>query len=130
MVDGRPAVLLKGHKIPSVWQVGGFEIEIAELTDGRPDELARVLRGVAGTAWLKLPCARPLVHAIGVPELSGLSRLNHAVEVVAEVLHPQTEIRLAEAQQLRPDAAIGDTISLDLAVDRAGLQKIVDNGGG
>jgi len=130
MVDSRPTIVLKGNEIPSVWYVGGFELEIAELTDGRLDEPARILRGAAGTAWLRLPCARPLVYVVGAREHPKVSRLTHAVEVVTEVLRSQTEISLAEARQLRPDAAIGDAISLDLAVDRADLQGIVDLGRG
>ncbi len=116
-------------RFPPIWHVGGFELEIAELTDGRLDK-ARVLRGAAGTAWLHLPCARPVFHAAWALEHPELSPITHAVEVVADVLHPQTQIRLAEAQQLRPDAAIGDTISLNLAVDRAVLQGIVERGRG
>ncbi len=129
-MEGRPAVVFDGHEIPPAWHVGDFELEIAELTDGRLDEAAGVLRGVAGKAWLRLPCARPPIHTVGILEHPDLSRLTHAVEVVAEVLHPQTEISLAEAQQLRPGVALGDTISLGLAVDRADLQEIVGLGRG
>ena len=102
-MQGRATIAFGGHEIPSAWRVGDFELEIAELTDGRLDEAAGVLRGVAGKAWLRLPCARPPIHTVGVLEHPDVSRLTHAVEVVAEVLHPQTEISLAEAQQLRPD---------------------------
>jgi hypothetical protein len=79
---------------------------------------------------LHLPCARPVFHAAWALEHPELSLITHAVEVVADVLHPQTQIRLADAQQLRPDAAIGETISLNLAVDRAVLQGIVERGRG
>ena len=130
MVRSRPAVVLGGQKFPPAWHVGDFELEIAELTDGRLDEAAGVLRGVTGKAWLRLPCARPPIHTVGMRARADVSRLTHAVEVVAEVLHPQTEISLAEAQQLRPDVALGDTMSLDLEVDRADLQEIVDLGWG
>jgi hypothetical protein len=118
MVQGRATIVLGGHEIPSSWHLDDFELDIAELTDGRLDEAAGVVRGVAGKGWLRLPCARPPIHTVGVLEHPDVSRLTHAVEVVADVLHPQTEISLAEAQQLRPGVALGDTISLDLAVDR------------
>ena len=130
MVQGRETIVLGGREIPSVWHVGDFVLDIAELTDGRLDRATGVLRGVAGTARLRLPCARPPIHTLGVLEHPDVSRLTHAVEVVDEVLHPQTEVSLAEAQRLRPDVALGDTIALDLAVDRAGLQGIVDLGRG
>ena len=123
-------VVFDGREISPTWQVSAFELEIAELTDGRLDEAAGVLRGAAGKAWLRLPCARPPIYTVGTLEHPGVSRLTHAVKVVAEVLHPQTEISLAEAQQLRPGAAAGDTISVDLAVDRADLQEIVALGRG
>src|SRR4029077_19049736 len=101
MADGRPAVVLKDQQIPSLWHVGSFELEIAELTEGRLDQPAHLLRGAGGTAWLRLPCARPLVPAIGALQHPEISRFTHAVEVVATVLHPQTEISLAEARRLR-----------------------------
>ena len=130
MVQRRPAIVFDGREIPRSWRVGDFELEIAELTDGRLDDVAAVFRGVAGKAWLRLPCARPPIYTVGTlahPDASGLA---HALEVVTEVLHPQTEIGLAEAQQLQPGVALGDTISLPLSVDRADLQKIVALGRG
>src|SRR5262245_29134859 len=130
MVSGRTVVNLKGQPVPSLWRVGAFEVEVAKLTDGRIDPQPRVLRGAAGTAWLRLPCAKPLVPLIKALQHAEIPRFAHAVEVVATVLHPQTEIGLAEAQRFRPDAAIGQTISLDVAVDRVGLQSIVDLGRG
>ena len=123
MVQG---LVLDGQEIPPLWQLGDFEFEIAELTEGRLDKAAGVLRGVAGKAWLRLPCARPPIHTVGGHARPDVSHLTQAVEVVAEVLNPQTEISLAEAQQLRPEVALGDTISLELAVDRADLQAIVE----
>ena len=44
-----------------------------------------VFRGVTGTAVLRLPCARPPIFG-PVLEHPDVMRLNHAVEVVAEVL--------------------------------------------
>jgi hypothetical protein len=129
-VQHRAAVVLDGREIPPTWFVGDFELEVAEVTDGRYDEATDVLRGVGGKAWLRLPCARPPIHTVGALERPDVSRLTHGVEVVAEVLHPQTEISITEAQQLRPDVEVGDTISLDLAVDRADLQDIVSVGRG
>jgi hypothetical protein len=123
MVQG---LVLDGQEIPPRWQLGDFEFEVAELTDGRLDKVAGVFRGVAGKAWLRLPCARPPIHTVGGHARPDVSHLTQAVEVVAEVLNPQTEISLAEAQQLRPEVALGDTISLELAVDRADLQAIVE----
>ena len=129
MVQRGQALVVDGHEIPPNWQIGGFELEIGEITEGRVDEKAGILRGAAGKAWLRLPCARPPIYT-GVPEKEGPSRLSHAVEVVDRVLHPQTEIGIAEARRLRPGVAVGETIALDLAVDHADLQEIVQLGRG
>ena len=55
--------------------------------------------------------------------------LRHAVEVVSEVIHPQTEVSLAEALLHDPSAAVGDTLQLDLALNRSELQDLVRFGG-
>jgi hypothetical protein len=130
MVPDRPTVVFHGREISRAWHVGDFELEIAELTAGRVDAAAGALRAVAGKGWLHLPCARPPIHTGGILEHPDVSHVSHALEVVAEALHPQTEISLAEAQQLRPGVALGDTVSLDLIADRADLQKILERGRG
>jgi hypothetical protein len=88
-----------------------------------------VFRGVAGTAWLSLPCARPPIFG-PVLEHPDVLRLAHAVQVVDEVLHPQTEVSIADAQRFRPDAKVGDTVSLAIDVDRVDLSAIVGLGRG
>jgi hypothetical protein len=125
-----PTLTFNGHEVPAGWLVGEFELEVAELTDGKFDEAAGLLRGVAGKAWLRLPCARPPIHAIDRLDRPDVSLLKHAVEVVREVTHPQTEVSLAEALEHRPDAAIGDTIHLDVDVARIDLQDLVRTGRG
>src|SRR5438270_13342108 len=121
-VDGRP--------VAQIWSVGDFEIEIAQVTEGWFDKSAGVFRGVTGTGWLRLPCARPPVYLPGLVGAVDISRLSHEVEVVNEVRHPQTEISLADARRLRSDVAPGETISLDLSVGRHDLQRIVNIGRG
>ena len=121
--------MFDGHEIPRAWRVGDFELEVAELTRGRLDRESGLLRGVAGKAWLHLPCAQPPIHP-GIHVHPEARALTHSLEVVTEVLHPQTEISLADAQRLRPGVALGDTVPLPLAVDRADLQEIVSLGRG
>src|ERR1051326_2262312 len=130
MVQRGSSVVFGGREIPRSWRVGDFELQVVELTDGRLDHAAGVLRGVAGKALLHLPCALPPIHPLGALEHPQASRLAQALEVVSEVLHPQTEIGLEEAQQLHPGVAPGDTVSLPLSVDRADLSKIVALGRG
>ena len=118
MVEGGSAMLFDGHEIPRAWRVGDFELEVAELTRGRLDRETGLLRGVAGKAWLHLPCAQPPIHP-GIHAHPEARALTHSLQVVTEVLHPQTEISLADAQRLRPGVALGDTVPLPFAVDRA-----------
>ena len=122
-------VILNGQEIPARCFVGEFELLLVELTEGQQDRRDGVFRGVAGTALLRLPCARPQIFG-PVLERPDVLRMTHAVEVVAEVLHPQTEITVADASRFRPDAKVGDTVSLSLDVDRAGLGDIVGHARG
>jgi hypothetical protein len=130
MVDGRSRLVLDGQEIPFDWSVGGFQLVVADVTAGRFDQVAGVFRGVAGRAWLQLPCAVPPLYTVGVLDNPHVSQLSQAVEVVAEVLHPQTEIAVADAQRLQLGAQLGDTISVQLAVDPSELSQIVELGRG
>jgi hypothetical protein len=130
MVEGRSRLILDGHEIPVSWSVGGFQLVVADVTAGRFDQVAGVFRGVAGTAWLQLPCAVPPLYTLGVLDNPAASQLSQAVEVVAEVVHPQTEIAIQDAQRLQPDAQLGDTISVHLTVDPTDLREIVELGRG
>ena len=123
------SVFLNGQEIPSRCLVGEFELLLVELTAGKPDRREGVFRGVAGTALLRLPCARPPIFG-PVLEHPDVMRLNHAVEVVTDVLYPQTQISVADAQVFRPDAQVGETVSLGIEVERAGLGAIVGHARG
>jgi hypothetical protein len=130
----RPAIGLDGVELPRAWLVGEFEIEVEELKAGRWDAEAGLLRGAAGRAWLRIPCALPPVHTpIHLPvDIHGvdLARLTQRVEVVDVVRSSQTEIALTDARRLQPEAAIGQSISLDLTIGRDDLQRIIEHGRG
>jgi hypothetical protein len=128
MADVR-SVILDGQEIPSHCMVGEFELQLVELTGGKRDRREGVFRGVSGRAYLRIPCARPPIFG-PVLEHPDVMRLNHAVEVVSEVLHPQTQISVADAQRFRPDVKVGETVSLGIEVDRAGLGAIVGHARG
>ncbi|MFN8192768.1 MAG: hypothetical protein U0R80_00625 [Nocardioidaceae bacterium] len=129
MAQVRPVVVLNGQEIPARCLVGEFELLLAELAAGELDEREGVWRGVAGTAWLRLPCARPPIFG-PVFEHLDLLRLSHAVEVVDEVRFPQTQVSLADARRFRPGAELGDTVSLGIDVDRSALADVVAAGRG
>jgi hypothetical protein len=125
MAGDRPTLTVDGRELPAGWIVGEFELDVAELSAGKWDEAAGLLREVAGWAWLRLPCARAPIFNVGHLERPDLSTLKHAVEVVSEVFNPQTQISLDEARHLRPDIQVGETLDLDLALDRRALQEVV-----
>jgi hypothetical protein len=129
MAQARSMIALDGREVPSRCLVGDFELVLAELTAGRFDERKGVFRGVAGTAWLRLPCARPPIFGPVLEHLD-VMRLTHAVQVVDEVLHAQTEVSIADAQRFQPDAKVGDTVLLGIDVDRPDLSAIVAHGRG
>jgi hypothetical protein len=53
------ALVVDGHEIPPNWQIGGFELEIGEITEGRVDEKAGILRGArANFLWANRSLAR------------------------------------------------------------------------
>lgn len=64
MLEARQSILLNGIEVPSQWNVGGFDLEIATLTGGRLDQRAGVIDGLAGRAWLTLPCAQPPAYTM------------------------------------------------------------------
>lgn len=124
-----PTLVVDGQELPTACLVGGFELVLDDLTAGEYDERDRLFHGVAGTAWLRLPCARPPIYG-PVLDHPDVLRVSHAVEVVQEVLHPQTQVSLADARRFRPDVSIGDTVHLGLDVDRPDLSAIVGLGRG
>ena len=97
-------------EIPRAWFVGIYELELDQLTKGRLSQDGTLIEAATGTAWLRLPCAAPPIRPHLDTALHG--QLSHTVEVVADVLHPQTQISLAEAAHLGHEVMIGETISL------------------
>ena len=123
-------VTVDGHEVPAGWTIDDFELEVAELRAGKWDDAARLLREAAGWAWLRLPCARPPIFTLGKLDRPDVSVLRQAVEVVSEVSSSQTQISLADAQRFRPDVQLGETLAVEMAVDRSDLQEIVNLGRG
>lgn len=113
--------------IPAVLAIGDFELELRTVSKhGRWSPIRRELKDVAGTAWLRFPCARPTLHPLQFVELHPeLIHLPHAVEVVPEVVHAQTQISLADAIRIAPQSRIGDTLDVAIDARRAALQDIV-----
>jgi hypothetical protein len=98
--------------------IAGFTLEVEALTDsGTWSRTKQAYQGVAGTAWLTLPC-RP-----GAPDddvVRSEIQLKPWLEVVSEVEWPETQISLTQARRVAPDASLGSSIEvpLGLAEDR------------
>ena len=45
MTHDRPTLGFRDHEVPAAWLIGDFELEVAEVTDGRFDEAAGLLAG-------------------------------------------------------------------------------------
>lgn len=108
------------------WRIAEFDLMVDPKTvrQGKPDPGDGIVREVSGRGWVRIPGARPTVLD---PSPKG-PRFVHAVEVVTQVVHPETEISLADAQVLRSGAAIGETVEIAFDADRAQLRGIVDSG--
>lgn len=113
-----------GTTVPSASWTGAFQLTLRELTAGKLDTGKNQIRGATGTAWLKLPCAKP--HRTW-PWLrpQDIVHLKHEFQVVDTVLHPQTEISFTDARHIEASALIGDHVSLDLPVSRAEISSLV-----
>lgn len=113
-----------GTKIPAACRVGAFQLSLKEITAGKLDVRQKAIRGATGTAWLKLPCAKP--HRFWpILQRADIVHLEHRLQVVDSVLHPQTEISVSEARNLKPNVLVGDSVSLDMHVPRADLGSIL-----
>lgn len=134
MTDSNVLELLP--RMPRDWFVGSYEMQLDTLTAGKVTADGTLIEGATGTAWLRLPCAVPPVRPFPVKIIDAAADVNahdlltHAVEVVAEVRHPQTEISVADAALLGHDAPIGDTVAVPLGLDRGDLQSVIALGRG
>ncbi len=128
-MNRRPVDELGARKVPMHWLIGEFDLEvIADSIDFADfDREAGLIRGVSGRAWVRLHCARPPV--ILRPELKG-PRFIHALEVVDEVIHPETQMSIADARTVRPDVQVTENVAIEFAVDRVQLRDIVELGRG
>ncbi|MEO8906994.1 MAG: hypothetical protein ABI310_02845, partial [Microbacteriaceae bacterium] len=128
-------VELGSDTLPAHWRIGEFDLLVdAQSVRGKYDREHHRITGASGRGWVAVPGARP--HAL-IPPVAPSKRpaastaaFAQAVEVVDEVRYPATQIRLAQARSLHPDAQPGQTISLQFDADRTQLRDIVDLGRG
>ena len=136
MDRGRATVLGDGPQFPSTIAIGDFTLDVESIAkQGRWVEARKEFQGVAGTGWLRFPCGLPTIRPRFpelLPELrrnragerlAGRTGLTHRLEAVARVTNPQTEISFADAQRLRADVKIGETVDIEVPIAR--LQDVL-----
>lgn len=117
--------------IPRDWFVGAYEMQLDTLIAGKVNAAGTLIEAATGTAWLRLPCAVPPVRPFpdkiidALPDTTSHRQVAHAVEVVAEVFHPQTEISVADAARLGHRAVVGETVVVPLGLSRRDLQSVI-----
>ena len=119
-----------GHELPATWLVGGFAVEVAVIEAGELDEQAPP----SAMPWDKpgcdcRDCMGPSDDRSAIAP-ADLPRITHMVEVVGEVVHPETEIAFADAIASAPTHELGDSIAVDFIVDHSQLAEIVGLGRG
>lgn len=109
--------------MPERLQLGEFTLTVEAYTNTGSGNLSKGgLRGVSGTAWTGFDCG-PWVLA-GVHVSLEEARFRSALQVVAKVEHPQTQIAYEMARQFKPGVVIGETLDIAMAMpveDLAGL---------
>ena len=61
--------------------------------------------------------------------IAGRIRLVHSLEIVTEAKHQQTEIGIAEALAISPEALVGDTLEVSADVRHRAIQDVLRHGG-
>lgn len=122
----RPALGDRPPQLPDFLQFGDFLLAVEAYEDrGVWDREAQQFDGAAGTAWLQLHPAQATLAPVDLVALADFSYISQDVEVVEQVVNRQTQISLAAARRVWPDARIGDTLHLETALDRDDLQEVV-----
>jgi hypothetical protein len=118
-------------ELPTTVALDGYVLDIATVTrPGRWIAARREFRDVAGTAWLHFQCGAATSHGPYSQISTDWVRLVHGVEVVNEAVHRQTQISIADALEISPDARVGDTIDVHVDVRRKAVQDVLAHGGG
>jgi hypothetical protein len=132
-VDIREAFAEFGKDLPTRWVMGDsdLDIDVELLRGGEFDPERRIVKGVVGRGWVTIPCAKaPLWDFAHVRDRLGDRHFIQAVEVVDDVLVPETQISLDAARALKADARAGETIPIAFDADRRELANLLAQGRG
>ena len=121
----------KGPPFPKTLLIGDFTLTLNYLTSpGTWNPFSKEFIGASGTAWLKLDCGTSHAYTIDARIIASGPVLPHPVEVVSNVLNPQTEISYQDAQRIQPETKVGENLTLYLNVQPSEFQEVLQVGKG
>ena len=116
---------------PTTLEIGGFVLSVETVVrTGVWNAEANEFRNASGTAWLGFDCEGAWVRPLEPRPGQVLPRLRQSFEVVSNVENRQTQMSLVEAQRIKPDVEIGQSLTVELPVRQSQLQEIVQLGTG
>ena len=116
---------------PTMLEIGGFTLEVDTVVrTGTWNAGANEFRNASGTAWLSFDCEGAWVRPLEPRAGQALPKLRQSLEVVSNVENRQTQISFVEAQRIKPDVEIGQSLTVELPVRQSQLQEIVQLGTG
>jgi hypothetical protein len=116
---------------PTTLEIGGFTLEVDTVVrTGTWYAGANEFRNASGTAWLSFDCVGAWVRPLEPRPGQALPKLRQSLEVVSNVENRQTQISFVEAQRIKPDVEIGQSLAVEMSVRQSQLQEIVQLGTG
>lgn len=129
-----PPAMTLDPKVPAKWKIaaylpttllmGDFTLKVAKydynktITRGK---LKRKLR-LSGLAWVDFDCGEPEITPVIIP---GTFLVTKKFIIVSNVTNPTTQVSLGQARKIQPDARLGGTLEMKLAVKRDATNDII-----
>lgn len=131
MARSRQQGAASAPQFPTTLEIGGFVLSVDTVRrTGMWNAEASEFRNAAGTAWLRFDCEGAWVNPLAPRPGQVLPKLRQSLEVVSNVENRQTQISLVEAQSIKPDIEIGQSLTVEMSVRQSQLQEIVQLGTG
>jgi len=117
-------------KRPTTLYIGSFSLAVESYSNaGSLDAATKRITGASGTAWVKFSCGGLVIPGwLGgraATPAPGLKRSFHKFEITDVVVDPTRQISLSDAQVILPEAKLGQTMELELALEKEDPQSIV-----
>jgi hypothetical protein len=131
MARSRQQGAASAPQFPTTLEIGGFVLSVDTVRrTGMWNAEASEFRNAAGTAWLRFDCEGAWVNPLAPRPGQVLPKLRQSLEVVTNVENRQTQISLVEAQSIKPEIEIGQSLTVEMSVRQSQLQEIVQLGTG